>query len=52
MADRITVSSKEEADQLVNDGYAIISIQYFVTGDQPSYTLEKGTDRSKMLGSE
>lgn len=51
MADRVTVNSKEEADQLVKEGYAIVSIAHFVNGDQASYTLEKGSDWSRKLGS-
>lgn len=52
MVDKITVNSKAEADQLVKEGYAIVSIEHFVNGDQPSYTLERGSAWSKKLGSE
>lgn len=52
MVDKITVNSKSEADQLVKKGYAIVSVEYFVNGDQTSYTLERGSDWSKKLGGE
>ena len=52
MVDKITVNSKSEADQLVKKGSAIVSVEYFVNGDQTSYTLERGSDWSKKLGSE
>lgn len=51
MVDQITVNSKEEADQLVKEGYSVVSIQYFVNGNQPSYTLEKCSDWSEKLRS-
>lgn len=52
MADTITVCSKAEADELVKNGYAIVSIGYFVNGDEASYTLERGSDWSRKLGSQ
>lgn len=51
MTERRIVHSKAEADELVKKGYAIISIEYFVNGSQASYTLERGTDWSRKLGS-
>lgn len=51
MADRITVNSKEEADQLIKEGYVIVSINHFVSGNQPSYTLERDSDWSKKFES-
>lgn len=52
LADTITVCSKAEADELVKNGYAIVSIGYFVNGDEASYTLERGSDWSRKLGSQ
>ncbi len=51
MLDRITVNSKEEADKLVEQGYAIVTIANWVTGDGASYTLERGSEWSKGLDS-
>ena len=51
MVKKIVVHSAEEVEQLVKEGYAIVSEAHFTSGEGVAYTLEKGSDWSLTVGS-
>lgn len=48
---RVSVNSATEADRLKKEGYAIVAMSHFLPDGAFTYTLEKGSKWSRMLGS-
>jgi len=46
----VTTSSTAEVGRLKEEGYVITGIVYFAPDGDRLFTLEKGTERSRMLG--
>jgi len=51
MVEKAYASSVEEKDRLVKEGYAVVAIAGFQPAGPWTFTLEKGSEWSRMLGS-
>lgn len=51
MVKKVFTSSTAEADRLKKEGYAIVAMAHFAPDGAFTYTLEKGSAWSRMLGS-
>lgn len=51
MVEKVFTSSAAEVDRLKKEGYAIVAMAHFLPDGAFTYTLEKGSKWSWMLGS-
>lgn len=51
MADKIFTSSTAEVDRLKKEGYVIVAMANFLPDEAFTYTLERGSEWSRLLGS-
>lgn len=51
MVEKVFTSSTAEVDRLKKAGYAIVAMSSFLPDGAFTYTLEKGSKWSRMLGS-
>lgn len=51
MVKKVFTSSAAEADRLKKEGYAIVAMSHFLPDGSFTYTMEKGSKWSQMLGS-
>lgn len=51
MIKQISTSSTTEVDRLKKEGYVIVAMAHFLPDEAFTYTLERGSEWSRLLGS-
>ena len=49
MVEKVTCSSEEEKNRLEQEGYIVVSVATFPSGNGVNYTLDRGSDWSNQL---
>ena len=49
MEEKVTCTSEEEKGKLEREGYVVVSVANFSSGDGVTYTLERGSTWSKKF---